>query len=117
MFWNEFFKAVFWFFAIFGIFSIFYDIAAFFMHCGHEKDELYTIVAVKESSDAEAFVRSVIWQNTHTRGCPVSDKIIIVNLCSDGETEKILRRIACDYSFVHVTDPSGCADFIKSLHN
>ena len=111
-----FFEAVFWFFAIAGIFSILYDIASYFIHVSYKSGEVCTVVTVKSHREnTEALIRDIVWQNLHARQSTHPAEIVVVNLCTDAETEDTLRKLADDYPFRRITDKDGYIDFIRNL--
>ncbi len=115
---NIFLDALFWFFAINGIFSILIDVISFF--CSHAKTNAAAkqciVLPVKNSqSDVEALLRSIVWQNLHNKNGGCVPDIFVVDLGSDDETPKILERICKDYDFIHVTDKEGYIDLIRKL--
>ena len=115
---NIFTDALFWFFAISGMFSILSDIAGFFYSLakGKTNTEQCIVLTVKNNQDnIEALLRSIVWQNLHKNNGGSVPDIIVVDLGSDDDTQKILERICSDYNFVHVTDREGYIELIRKM--
>jgi len=115
---NIFLDALFWFFAINGIFSILIDIISFFYSRANTATaaEQCIILPVKNNqNDIEALLRSVVWQNLHNKNGGCVPDIFVVDLGSNDETPEILKRICDDYDFIHVTDKEGYIDLIRKM--
>jgi len=115
---NVFLDALFWFFAINGIFSILIDIISFFysrINTDATAERCIVLPVKNSQNDIEALLRSVVWQNLHNKNGGSVPDIFVVDLGSDDETPKILERICKDYDFIHVTDKEGYIDLIRKM--
>ncbi len=109
-------EAIFWFFAIVGVFSLITDFTGFFTALKKEKNEPYVVLTVKDQQECvEGMIRSIVWQNLHAKNGGRVPKIIVVDLGSSDGTPQILQKIANDYNFVEITDKEGYIARIKEL--
>ncbi len=116
---NIFSDALFWFFAINGIFSILIDIISFFcsrINSDTAAEQCIVLTVKNNQNDIEALLRSVVWQNLHKKNGGHVPDIFVVDLGSDDETPEILRRICQGYDFIHVTDKEGYIDLIRKMN-
>lgn len=113
---NLFLNALFWFFAIVGVFSLISDFAGFVVTLRKEKNEPYVVLTVKDQQEnVEGLIRGVVWQNLHTKNGGRVPKIIVVDLGSTDNTPDILKKLAGDYDFVQITDKEGYIKLIREM--
>ena len=113
---NLFLNALFWFFAIVGVFSLLSDLFGLFVTIGKEKNEPCVVLTVKDQQETvEGLIRSIVWQNLHTNNGGRVPKIIVVDLGSRDNTPAILEKISQDYDFVQITDKEGYIELIQKM--
>ena len=113
---NVFTQALFWFFAITGMFSLIVDSVNFFCSSLNQREKARVVLTVKNRQDSvESQIRSIVWQYLHKNSIAGVPEIIVVDLGSTDDTPKILERIANDYSFVHITDKDGYIKLIREM--
>ncbi len=111
-----FFDALFWFFVIVGILSLIQNVWGWVCGIGKKNDDMYVVLTVKNQQDSvESMIRSIVWQNLHAQNGGVIPQIVVVDLGSEDETPNILKRLANDYKFVHITDKEGYLSWIKRM--
>jgi len=110
--------SLFWFLAVIGTISIIEAIVNWVVNCGKKSGDMYVMLTVKNQQDSvEGLLRSVVWQNLHRENGGNIPQIVVIDLGSVDDTPNILRRIADDYSFVHITDREGCISWLKKMVN
>ena len=115
---NVFLDALFWFFAINGIFSILIDISNFFysyVKANKDTDKRIILTVKNSQKDIEALIRQVVWQSLHNKNAGFVPDIYVVDLGCDEETQKALYRICNDYDFIHLTDKEGYINLIRKM--
>lgn len=113
---NLFLNALFWFFAIVGVFSLLSDLFGLFVSIGKERNEPCVVLTVKDQQETvEGLIRSIVWQNLHASNGGRVPKIVVVDLGSSDNTPYILEKIAQDYDFVQITDKEGYIELIKKM--
>lgn len=115
---NIFLDALFWFFVAVGILSIVQSIVHWALGARHKKEDMYVVLTVKNQQDTvEAMIRSIVWQNLHNKNGGIIPQIVVVDLGSQDETPNILKRLADDFQFIHITDKQGYMDWIRKMVN
>ena len=113
---NIFLNALFWFFAVVGAISIAENIISWILNRGKKKNDMCVVLTVKNQQDTvEGLLRSIVWQNLHSDNGGNVPQIVVIDLGSNDDTPKILKRIAADYKFVHITDKEGYLVWIKKM--
>lgn len=110
---NLFADALFWFFAIVGVFSLIMDACTFISsHFGCSAPDARIVLSVKNQQDSiEGIMRSLIQKNYQSA---TATDIIVIDLGSTDDTPRILSHFENEYSFVHVTDKDA---YIESIRN
>jgi len=118
MFDNILFIAMFWFFAAVGAISVAENIVNWIVRRGKKSGDMYVVLTVKNQQDTvEGLLRSLVWQNLHRDNGGSIPQIVVIDLGSVDDTPNILKRIADDYKFVHITDREGYMSWIKKMVN
>ena len=113
---NPFLDALCWFLIVVGAINILQEIWRWLCGTGKKNDDMYVVLTVKNQQDAvEGMIRSIVWQNLHSKNGGSVPQIVVVDLGSEDETLNILKRIANDYKFVHITDKEGYLNWIKKM--
>ena len=115
---NIFLDALFWFLVAVGLLSIFQSLWHWISGAGRKNDDMYVVLTVKNQQDTvEGMIRSIVWQNLHSQNGGSVPQIVVVDLGSHDETPNILKRLAEDFKFIHITDKQGYMDWIKKMVN
>ncbi len=105
------FDALVWFFACFGIIQL--AKLMFFNYKRGDIGDSYIIVVkvINKQDSIEGILRSIVWDNLKKGSCV--PPILVVDMGSTDETPTILKRLAEEYSFIHVTDKTGYQDYFQ----
>lgn len=115
---NIFLNALFWFLAVVGVISIVEGIVGWFLNRGNKNGDMYVVLTVKNQQETiEGLLRGIVWQNLHCENGGHVPQIVVIDLGSNDDTPNILKRIADDYKFVHITDKEGYLSWIKKMVN
>ena len=110
--------SLFWFLTTVGAISLIENIVNWILSRGKKSSDMYVVLTVKNQQDTvEGLLRSVVWQNLHRENGGNIPQIVVIDLGSIDDTPNILKRIADDYKFVHITDRDGYINWIKKMVN
>ena len=110
-------NSVLWTLAIYGLFEIIKTIVSFCTYSHENSDGIYLVVAAKnQEENIEAFLRSLIFKILYGKENQIKE-IIAVDLDSEDDTPKILKKIAKDYDFIKVTDVKEFLDMTEVLES
>lgn len=114
---NIFADALFWFFAMVGVFSIAADVFSLIssrLSTGTQNASL--VLFVKNCQDSiEGTMRKLIQTCSHPHRSSVSPTITVIDLGSDDDTPQILSHLAHDYEFISITSKEEYIEQIKSI--
>ena len=109
------FNTILWTLALYGLFEIIKTIINIYTYTNLKSDGIYVIVAVKnQENKIEGFLRNFVFRLIYGKEEQVKD-IIIADLNSNDDTNKILNKINKDYEFIKVTSWKECKDIIDNI--
>ena len=109
------FKTIFWTLAFYGLFEITKNIIYIFTYTKLRSDGIYLIIAAKnQENKIEGFLRNFVFRLIYGKEEQVKN-IIIADLNSNDDTNKILNKINKDYEFIKVTSWKECKDIIDNI--
>ena len=113
---NIFADALFWFFAVIGVFSLISDISTLICsYFSKTEPNASIVISVKNQQDSiEATMYNLIRSASRMFCRKNQPKIIVVDLGSDDDTLKILSFFRREYDFIEVTDAE---EFINKIKN
>ena len=101
-----FFKTIFTFFAVYGLYNLIVDLCGFFVGLPSDGgcDDSVIVVKVKNHEDSlEGIIRTLLLDYLKEFKSTTLPEILIVDFGSDDSTPKIASALADDYSFIHYT--------------
>lgn len=108
-------NGIFWVLALYGLIEIIKNIIYICTYTNLKSDGIYMIIAVKnQENKIEGFLRNFIFRLIYGKEEQVKD-IIIADLNSNDDTNKILNKINKDYEFIKVTSWKECKDIIDNI--
>ena len=110
-------NSILWTLALYGAFQIMKTIINIYTCTNLKSDGIYIIVAVKnQENKIEGFLRNFLFRIIYGKEDNIKH-IIIADLDSTDETNKILDKLEKDYDYIKVTNWKECKDIIESIKN
>ena len=103
--------AVLWFFACFGIIQLVKLSFATFKRNITEGSYLIVVKVINKQDTIEGILRSIVWDQLKKGTTP--PPILVVDMGSTDDTMAILKRLAKEYSFIHITDKNSYQDYFQ----
>ena len=108
------FNAILWTLALYGLFEIIKTIINIYVFTNLKSDGIYLIIAVKNQQEKiEGFIRSFLFRIIYGQEEELKN-VIIADLDSTDETNKILQKISKDYEYIKVTNWKECRKIIEA---
>ncbi len=108
-------KGIFWVLALYGLFEIIKNIIYIFTYTKFKSEGIYVIIAVKNQENViEGFLRTLLFRLIYGKEELVKD-VIVADLDSTDETEKILSKLSKDYKNIKFTNWKDCKQVIDNI--
>lgn len=109
-------NAVLWTLALYGLWEIIKNMIYIFQYTNMKSDGIYLIIAVKNQEEKiEGFLRSILFRILYGKEEQIKD-IIITDLDSKDNTEKIIEKLANEQDYVKIATWKECKDMIDNIN-
>ena len=104
-------QAFVWFFVCFGIIQMVKLIINAYKRSVINENYLIVVKVINKEDSIEGILRSIVWDHLKQGSCP--PPILVVDMGSTDDTVAILKRLASEYNFIHITDKDGYQDYFQ----
>ena len=113
--WNYILNGILWVLALYGLIEIIKTIIYTYTYTNLKADGIYVIVAAKnQERKIEGFLRSLLFRIIYGKEENIKD-VIVVDLNSTDETEKIIEKLSNDYDEIKIANWRECKELIDSI--
>ena len=108
-------NGILWVLALYGLFEIIKTIIYTYTYTNLRADGIYVIIAAKnQERKIEGFLRSILFRIIYGKEENIKD-VIVVDLNSTDETEKILEKLSNDYDEIKIANWREWKELIDSI--
>ena len=109
------FNTILWTLALYGLFEIIKTIINIYTYTNLKSDGIYVIVAVKnQENKIEGFLRNFLFRIIYGKEENIKD-IIVTDLGSIDDTNKILDKLQEEYKEIKVTNWKECKEIVENI--
>lgn len=113
--WNYILNGILWVLALYGLIEIIKTIIYTYTYTNLKADGIYVIIAAKnQERKIEGFLRSLLFRIIYGKEENIKD-VIVVDLNSTDETEKIIEKLSNDYDEIKIANWRECKELIDSI--
>lgn len=103
-----------WTLALYGLFEIIKNIIYICTYTKLNSDGIYFIIAVKNQEEKiEGFLRNILFRIIY--GKEEIDNIIVLDLNSEDETEKIIENLSKEYEQIKILNFKECKELLENI--
>lgn len=103
-----------WTLALYGLFEIIKNVIYICTYTKLNSDGIYFIIAVKNQEEKiEGFLRNILFRIIY--GKEEIDNIIVLDLNSEDETEKIIENLSKEYEQIKILNFKECKELLENI--